>query len=343
MIIRTDEQPVDAPKVVAAHGELLLIRVAVASAGPLSWSVDWFVYRADPANPSLRRLPCGRDLMRPAGIVSLGDEFIVAGLQVIRTFEGMDATDLAALAEGRSVVVTARHKEVELAELFRYSSATDLCELKPLAVPYDGDALKPFQRWADKVFAPDGWTMYWVDLHRGLLRCDVAAVNPELCFIRLEIEVWKDILNHSRTLPELNRTVGVCQGLVKFVDVDNGRFETRRQNNRFTVTTWVLNKVAVPGKWAKVAVLRVNDELWTLPNFWDSPLPQSAPLCPMVSAKDIRLFYFILEDDKYYGCEDWMITFNMHQKLLLSYERRTRCSRPLQSQAIMRHNRPNFR
>nr|CAB3497776.1 unnamed protein product [Digitaria exilis] len=236
--------------------------------------------------------------MRPAGIVSLGDEFIVAGLRLIRTFEGMDR---AALAEGRRSVDVTGLKEVELAELFRYSSATDLCELKTLlAVPYDGDALKPFQWCTDQVLAADGSTMYWVDLHRGLLSCDVAADNPELSFIRLpEIEVWKDILNHSRILPELNRTVGVCKGLVKFVDVDNGRFETRRRTNRFTVTTWVLNKIAVPAKWAKVSVLQVNDELWTLPNFRDSPLPQSAPLCPMVSSKDVRLFHFILEEVQY--------------------------------------------
>jgi len=85
-------------------------------------------------------------------------------------------------------------------------------------------------------------------------------------------------------------------------------------------TTWVLNKMKTPAEWVKVAVFRVNDELWTLPNFRDSPLPRSAPLCPMVSAKDVGLCHFILEEDKHYRCQDWIITFNMHKKLLHSYE-----------------------
>ncbi|KAG2545192.1 uncharacterized protein LOC120649436 [Panicum virgatum] len=315
--MRTDERPVKVPNVVAAHGDLLLIHMAIPCDGPFYCEVDWFVYRADPARPWLRRIPCDRILSRPAGIISLGDEFVVAELQLIRTFEGLDR---AALAEGRSVDVKGLPM-LELPYLFRYSSATDLCEHKPLAMPYDGDALKPFEWFTDKVLAADGSVMYWVDLHRGILHCDVAADCPELCFIRLpEIEIWKDIVDQRCTFPEVNRTVGICKGLVKFVDVDNGRFETRRLKTRFTVTTWVLNKIKMPAEWMKVAVLQVNDELWTLPNFRDSPLPRSAPLCPMVSAKDVRLFHFILAEDKHYRCQDWMITFNMHKKLLHSYE-----------------------
>ncbi|RLN19958.1 hypothetical protein C2845_PM02G44250 [Panicum miliaceum] len=249
--MHTDERPVKVPNVVAAHGDPLLIQMAIPCAGSFYCSVDW----------------------------------------------------------------------LELPYLFRYSSATDLCEHKPLAMPYDGDALKPFEWFTDKVLAAGGSVMYWVDLHRGILHCDVAADCPEICFIRLpEIEIWKDIVEQRRTFAEVNRTVGICKGLVKFVDVDNGRFETRRQKTRFTVTTWVLNKMKTPAEWMKVAVLRVNDEFWTLPNFQDSPLPRSAPLCPMVSAKDVHLFHFVLEEDKLYRCQDWMITFNMHQKLLHSYE-----------------------
>jgi hypothetical protein len=110
-----------------------------------------------------------------------------------------------------------------------------------------------------------------------------------------QIEIWKDIVDQRRTFPEVKSTVGACKGLVKFVDVDNGRFETRRLKTRFTVTTWVLNKIKTPAEWVKVGVLRVNDELWTLPNFRDSPLPRSAPLCPMVSAKDVGVSHFILQ------------------------------------------------
>ena len=52
----------------------------------------------------------------------------------------------------------------------------------------------------------------------------------------------------------VNRTVGICKGLVRLVDVDNGRFETPRLKTRFTVTIWVLNKIKTPAEWVKVAV-----------------------------------------------------------------------------------------
>jgi hypothetical protein len=80
-----------------------------------------------------------------------------------------------------------------------------------------------------------------------------------------------------------------------FVHVDNGGFfGSRKRSGGFTITTWALNKIP-PDEfvWHQVGVLRVEDELWRLQSFKDSPLPRWVPQFPMVSAKQEDVIHLV--------------------------------------------------
>ncbi|CAM0146986.1 unnamed protein product [Urochloa decumbens] len=321
-------------RVVAAHGDLLLICMPLVDDDSPSYSRrhqhDLFVFRACVGHPCwLRRVPHASyyycRINNPLGIVSLpggGGHFILADLQMYSSRYQLDP------ATG--------HLQ-EIACLVRYFSATDRWDFKaPLAMPYDGDALKPDHWRTDMCFCSstddkqtdNGSTaiMYWVDYHLGLLRCDVGNCAPMLRFIRLpEIESWNSysfpayMFLQGRMRPEAYRTASAYKGgTVIFVHVDNGLFGLHKKSG-FTITIWALKMPEF--EWHEVRVLQVDDELWQLPTFKDSPLPRWVPQFPMVSMRQEGVLHFILHE---YPCgdDDWMITVDMHQKLLQSYENR---------------------
>ncbi|CAO2186584.1 unnamed protein product [Urochloa humidicola] len=156
MLLRSDPTS----RVVAAHGDLLLICLPLVTTGaeddyssPYSSSGrhqqiqhDLFVFRACVGRLCwLRRVPHAPHyccwINDPLGIVSLpGDHFILADLQLYSSSWELDPA-------------TGQPQE-EMAALVRYSSATDRWDLKaPLAMPYDGDALKPSHWKTDKCFS----------------------------------------------------------------------------------------------------------------------------------------------------------------------------------------------
>jgi hypothetical protein len=336
-------RPLRCPIVVAAHGDLLLIYVPLVIAGgpdPTSGQ-DWFVFRASRVGrPWLRRLPhaaanycftCSCD--DPIGIVSLpGDEFIIANLKLICMRPGVYPAD----DERKTKVMLMRYSSPApppptndewKMELMLYSSANDQWDAKLLAIPYyAGDALirQPFRWKAEKFLAStetEGPMVYWVDYqyHHGLLRCNVGDDAPELRFIPLPREI--QIFKHY---PEAYSAVGACKGTVLFVHVENGGcFGSRKKSGGFTITTWALNKIPPDefGWHQQVGVLRVNDELWPLPSFKNSPLPRWVPQFPLVSTQHENVLHFILQEYPS-GKDDWMITVDMHRKLLQSYENR---------------------
>ncbi|CAO2190159.1 unnamed protein product [Urochloa humidicola] len=340
MLVRNDPTS----RVVAARGDLLLICLPLVAAAaeddnssPYSSSArhqqqqhDLFVFRACVGRLCwLRRVPHAAHyycwINDPLGIISLpgDDHFILADLQLYSSSPELDPA-------------TGQPQEMATAALVRYSSASDRWDLTPLAMPYDGDALKPFHWRTDKCFSSSTdqteaecstTIMYWVDYHLGLLRCDVGNSAPMLRFIRLpEIQSWKSygipsytFLN-SRMCPKAYRTAGACKGgTVIFVHVDNGLFGQRKKSG-FTVNTWALK--AVPEfEWREAGVLRVDDELWALPCFKDSPLPRWVPQFPMVSARQEGVLHFIMQEHTR-GRDDWLITVDMQRKVLQSYENR---------------------
>jgi hypothetical protein len=60
---------------------------------------------------------------------------------------------------------------------------------------------------------------------------------------------------------------------VKFVDIDDGLFGTRKTSG-FSITTWSLNMSDL--EWVKDSVIKVDD-LWLQPMFRDSPVGAGVP------------------------------------------------------------------
>lgn len=301
------------PTILSADGDLLLIHTVLAfrDPPPCTYQDNFFVYRAHPVlTPSLRLLPqfgeWGARVLH-TGISCRDDgEFVVSAFHANIILGGEEG--------GRR-----SWDEVgEVGELSRFSSSTGRWEVKELPIPYDPDqGLYPLTWDTDKVFSFRGFTC-WVDYHRGILCCDVFSDSPELRFVQLPgIEIWDDLHDYSygRQLPVAYRTVQVSQGIIKFVDVDNGQFG-RNKSSGFSVTSWTL-RTLLELEWEKDSVLQVDD-LWCLEKFRGSPLPRWVPEFPVVSKHNSDLLHFVLRGP-YSSAKAWMITVSMRQKLLESY------------------------
>ncbi|KAL6638036.1 hypothetical protein ACP70R_025608 [Stipagrostis hirtigluma subsp. patula] len=195
----TDDELFLEPSIVAADGDLLLIHMSIAVKGlpEEQFPPNFFVYKADPDLPCLCPLPAPRDWKttmsaveaRYTGIVRRGEDgFVVANL-----LPRMHFTDLTTMSA------------VEVADLWLYRSATEQWETRRLAMPHDPD------KGLEELY--------------GILYCDdVCSPDPELVFLRFPgIEIWDGI---NRGIPKWYRSVSICRGELKFVDVDNGRFRS---------------------------------------------------------------------------------------------------------------------
>jgi hypothetical protein len=68
-------------------------------------------------------------------------------------------------------------------------------------------------------------------------------------------------------------------------------------------------------EWEKDTAVQIDD-LWSLPDYKDSPLPQKELIYPIVDRQDANVVHFALyEDDK-----TWMITVNLTKRSLISYD-----------------------
>jgi hypothetical protein len=163
--METEDTLLQQPWVLAACGDLLLVQMfvrdAAATATDLSYNQNLFVYKTNPACPWLRRLPNHNTFpgfAQAFGLVPTDEGFVVASLLTFKTPGFTQETG-------------------EVAELLRYSSATERWDLISPTMPYDGDALRPHLWETDKVFSsPDG-TIYWVDYYRGLLASQVTTTE----------------------------------------------------------------------------------------------------------------------------------------------------------------------
>ncbi|CAL5094826.1 unnamed protein product [Urochloa decumbens] len=227
--------------------------------------------------------------------------------------------------------------EVEVAFVWIFRSGTNKWDIRQLDMPHDSDnGLVEFHWQTDAVFSFDEF-MCWVDYHRGILLCDVCNSDPELRFLRFPgIEIWRC---GDRALPTRFRTVSICKGRMKFVDVDNGRFRsTENDDNRSTesndigstdsddnehcngngcsITTWTLKMPQY--KWEKDYVLQI-EELWSQQSYQDSRLPKIVPTFPVVSMEKPDILHLIVKEPGFYK-ESWMITIDMKKKTLGPYQ-----------------------
>ncbi|CAN6286569.1 unnamed protein product [Urochloa humidicola] len=331
----TDDNVSEEPTVVAADGDLLLIHMAVAVKGKFftdDFSLqNFFVYnyKADPESPLVLSLPPPpRDWKAQpgeTGIARKGNEFVVANM---RTHN--DLVDVATM------------REVEVAVLWLYrssSSATGRWETKELDMPHDPEkGLVEFEWSTDTVFSFRGFVC-WVDFHRGILYCDAFSPDPELGFLRFPgIEMWRG----DREFPNMYRTVSICRGHLKFVDVDDGQFrstgrddegdwsddEVSHENENYdgcTITTWTLKMPEF--EWEEDASLQLQD-LSSLPSYQDSPLPRAVPVFPIVDMEEDSILHCILNVPVPVPMpvpvpvplgKAWTVTIDMKNKSLVQY------------------------
>ncbi|KAF0909054.1 hypothetical protein E2562_030808 [Oryza meyeriana var. granulata] len=168
------------------------------------------------------------------------------------------------------------------------------------------------------VSSSDRRRICWADYHCGVILCnDASAPDAELglAFVRLPgIETWRG--NHRR--PYVYRTVSVTRsGELKFVDVDDGRFRsTPRAGGGCRITSWTLRTPEL--EWEQDAALRLEEALWALPSYQDSPLPRIVPTYPVLSMQDDNVVHFIVKGPES-SDKCWMIVVDMKNKSLGPY------------------------
>ncbi|KAL6888335.1 hypothetical protein ACP4OV_009361 [Aristida adscensionis] len=281
------------PTLGAVDGGLLLLHMGVTAVRDpplISYEDNFFVYKAhpEPGMAWLRLLPHFDALFAPVRI-----------RRVERAGPGVDEDD----AEDDLLD--------EVGKLSRYSSSTEQWETLDLPMPYDPDKGLYRLVWAtDDMFAHDG-LMFWVDYHRGMIYCDVFLESPSLQFIEFPgIHVWgpDEDYTRGRRAPQAYRTVGFSKGQLRFVDIDNGVFGTRKTSG-FTITMWSLSMSEMV--WIKDSLLRIDD-LWLQPSFRDSPLPRWVPEYPVMSKQDSNILHVILRGPRYDG-KAWVATLDMRE------------------------------
>jgi hypothetical protein len=309
-------------RVLAADRDLLLINmvVPVQNHHPGNYYPDnFFVYKADAHAPWLRPLPSPLDWIDPswpwmphlpgllhcigrhenAAISRSGDEFFVANLSM----NYVSPTGLLNTGDRE-----------EVADLLLYSSENNTWEAKRLNLPADARKEYANSRWrTDAVFSSGGFAC-WADYHRGILRYDLSSDGSNLGIVRFPgIGMWHD----DDGVPSRLRTVSVVGddgGILKFVDVDNGRYRSSKSATGCTISAWILRTPEL--EWEKDATVQL-DELWSLPDYKDSPLPRNVPAYPVVDRQDANLLHFILLEE---DAETWMVTVNLKERSLISYD-----------------------
>lgn len=84
--------------------------------------------------------------------------------------------------------------------------------------------------------------MFWVDYHRGMMYCDVFADSSVLGYMQVPgIDIWDQNNDYSkgRQLAKAYKTVGINRGELKFVDIVDELFGTRKTSG-FKIMTWLL-------------------------------------------------------------------------------------------------------
>jgi hypothetical protein len=314
--LHTDADVHVKPVLVSADGDMLLMHMVVARVRDPPWTCyedNYFVYKARPDSDKglLRLLPQqpATDRHDSVGHIGIACSSSCSG--------GMDDWVVAGF---HTRVEIGGHVDDEVGVLSRFRSSSKKWDNK-LVLPIPFDSKKGLYRFvwhSDDMVAFNG-LMFWIDYHRGMIYCDVFAEKPELHYIPLPgIDIWGQDHDYSkgRQLPQAYRTVGVSRGQLKFIDIDDGLFGTKKTSG-FKITTWSLKMT--DSEWVKDHVLEVDD-LWSLPNFRKSPLPRWVPEYPVVDKKDTSILHFILRGPQS-DAKAWIITIDMSSKeLMKSYE-----------------------
>ncbi|CAM0907555.1 unnamed protein product [Alopecurus aequalis] len=221
------------PKILATEGNLALIGLRHSTLINEPSTYIYFVYRAPVlahGSPELRRLTHPGEDVIPGfnqcylrhGEVGILRDNIGAGYKIATLFEywGSGATRY---------------------DLCVYDSMADTWTRIPTVFLRPGDA--PPEHSSDTVITVGG-KMGWVDLWRGILLCDVQEESPgdtrPLCYVPLP-----EPMQPANDLPlcgfgSFFRDITVCQGLIKFVDMQIHASPGSRVPNGWTAVTWTM-------------------------------------------------------------------------------------------------------
>ncbi|XP_010238827.1 uncharacterized protein LOC104584811 [Brachypodium distachyon] len=208
---------IEAPRVIAVAGDLILFRVAIETGGllwvnrPLSLvQCDYFIYRADPNRPMLRRLP---RIGRPrtyfqdceVGILPRGD----------------DDYTIAALipSNGKFRLLTFRSE----AWAWSVSAKLPVGEEKkfPIELPSDESNLAGHRTTNVVIIGGEHGTMGWVDLWRGIVFCDVLREPATLRSIPMPLPMNQIIAGSHFGRGMNSRGIAFVKGgCLKFVELN---------------------------------------------------------------------------------------------------------------------------
>uniref|UniRef100_A0A0D9XXG2 DUF1618 domain-containing protein n=1 Tax=Leersia perrieri TaxID=77586 RepID=A0A0D9XXG2_9ORYZ len=228
------------------------------------------------------------------------------GVIIDEEIEERSSTIVEDLEEGSITM-----KEVAKLSVLQCSADRDLDNswvVKKLAMPFDSDGDFGPNQWKSEIAFGYDDTMYWVDYNIGLIFCDdVFESSPKLQLIKFPLPVRKTRFgehdpNDNRGQLESFRTVGVSNGKIKFVDVDNC--------HSHIIRTWTLKMPEMV--WELEDMLDVND-LWASESFKKYGLHQWVPEYPVVSLLDPDIVHFVLREPIYHE-KVWMITVDMKAK-----------------------------
>jgi hypothetical protein len=210
---------------------------------------------------------------------------------------------------------SAKGTHKELVQLGRFSSCGRKWTVEEIEMTYDlENGLEPFQWNTDFAFSY-GSRMSFVDYKTGLMFCDIFSCSPKLHYVKFPVPVTKvnfsfDDVEEVGAPIASYRTVGVCDGKIKFVSVDSCCIKAAGA----TIKTWTL---CIPEMvWEEDSFLDV-EHLWATTAFKASLLPRSIPRYPVVDAQNPDILHFVLLGPNYHD-RVWIVTIDMKTATLKS-------------------------
>uniref|UniRef100_A0A0D9WZ04 DUF1618 domain-containing protein n=1 Tax=Leersia perrieri TaxID=77586 RepID=A0A0D9WZ04_9ORYZ len=289
------------PRLMAADEDLLLIHMTITPEGDLLDPNGMPIYYYRPDNFFVLNDWAGNP--RATGIMrsGKGEEYVVASLMPDAVLDGQEERLVFTLWIYRSTTREWRSRQLDSPD---GPHGAGECG-------WDNDAVFPFQGY-----------MCWVNYHRGILFCKLVLDDDDDAELRLGFVPFPGIEMSTRDLfpqPDMYRTVSAVGGLLKFVDVDNGDMRSSTGGDCTIITTWTLRSLGLGfDRWELDDKIRLEDDLWSLPNYQESPLPRIVPRFPVFSMNSPNAVHFILNRPGY-SDKCWMITVDMKNKSLASY------------------------
>uniref|UniRef100_A0A0E0MD14 DUF1618 domain-containing protein n=1 Tax=Oryza punctata TaxID=4537 RepID=A0A0E0MD14_ORYPU len=338
-------------KVVAAHGDSVLVEMHYKKEGYDNYGIDYFVYNSGagdgdddpPRPPSLSLLPTywvplddddRRFHPQRQGPKVHELDGASTGLLLRRRCHGEDDLVVAELIITKES--ESESSKLEEAELLVLRSGEWSATRAPII--HDDGKAEELSYWETDMAVPVGdRRLCWVDLYRGIILCDLFDESPlRLQYVPLPVEAPAGEFDddsddeNSRRYLMADRSVCVTDGgaTLKFIDVfprcccgSPGATLCNHSRNAFVINTWTLRMNDDDDmEWTMDAIVDAT-ELWSLDAY--AGIPRITPEHPIVSIDDPDVICFIVPEQHrqgkhYIGETTWKMMMNTKNKTLLS-------------------------